>query len=266
MPSSPENHTTTSRDGTEIGYLIQGTGPALVITHGSVSTISQWLPTIDELSKKFTCYIYDRRGRGTSGDNEDYSFDAEVADLQAMLEVVGPGARQLAHSYGALVALQHALAHGIETRLMLFEPPLNLDRLVAGESLPTYREAIAAGENEKALQLALVNMVDVPEPAVKEIMQTPLWPQLVDLAPTWTREFEEIDSLGFDHSSYTKLPAGKLHFLVGGNTTPMLAASTRKFREMLPGASVTDMEGLDHFGHVSAPTELAAHVVDAARL
>ena len=32
---------TTSADGTTIGYFRQGTGPGLVITHGSVSTSEQ---------------------------------------------------------------------------------------------------------------------------------------------------------------------------------------------------------------------------------
>lgn len=256
---------TASDDGTEIGYTVRGEGPPLVITHGSVSTIPQWEPVIEELSKTFTCYIYDRRGRGFSADSQHYSMDKEVADLQAVLEVAGPGALQLAHSYGALIALHHALKHGVDTRLILFEPPLNLERLVAGETLETYREAIAAGDNDRAMRVALENMVDVPAEAVKEISQSPLWPQLVELAPTWTREFEVIDGLGFDHSRFADLPAEKVHLLVGSQTTPMLAAATRKLKELLPVAGVTDMEGLDHFSHATAPTELAAHVVDAAQ-
>lgn len=255
---------TTSADGTEIGYVARGDGPTLVITHGSVSTISQWGPIVDELAKTFTCYVYDRRGRGSSDDNQDYSMDTEVADLHAVLEAAGPGALQLAHSYGALVALHHALKHGVDTRLILFEPPLNLDRLVAGEALETYRAAIDDGDNDRAMRVALEDMVEVPAEVVEGIAQSPLWPQLIELAPTWTREFEVIDGLGFDHIHFADLPAGKLRLLVGAETTPLLAASTRALKKVLPDAGVTDMPGLDHFSHVTAPTELAAHVVDAA--
>lgn len=264
MASDPTIQHTTSSDGTKIGYTVQGEGPALVITHGSVSTISQWEPVVEELAKTFTCYVYDRRGRGSSDDNQSYSMDTEVADLHAMLEVAGTGALQLAHSYGALVALHHALKHGVVNRLILFEPPLNLDRLVAGEALETYRSAISTGDNNHAMRVALENMVDVPAGVVEGISQSPLWPQLIELAPTWTREFEVIDGLGFDHSRFAELPAEKLHFLVGSETTPLLASSTRALKKLLPAAGVTDMPGLEHFSHVTAPTELAAHVVDAA--
>ncbi|MGP6173782.1 alpha/beta fold hydrolase [Corynebacterium sp. A21] len=253
-----------SADGTEIGYLVQGVGPALVIVHGSVGDIAQWQSTVDELAKTFTVYIYDRRGRGSSGDNEDYSFTKESEDLRAILKVACPGARVLAHSYGALCALIDAMHNDVDNELILFEPPLNLDKLVAGPELPRYREAIAAGDNDTAMRIALLNMVDLPAEAVEAISQSPLWPQLLELAPTWTREFERIDALGFDHRRYRTLPGAKVHFLVGSNTTPMLKAATRFLSGHIEGAGLTTMPGLDHFSHVTAPVEFAAHVAKAA--
>lgn len=255
---------TTSEDGTAIGYLVQGIGPALVIVHGSVGDISQWQPAVDELAKTFTVYIYDRRGRGVSGEGEHYSFTEESQDLRAILKIACPGARILAHSYGALCALIDAVGHGVDNELILFEPPLNMDRLVAGISLIRYRDAIAAGDKDKAMRIALLDMVDLPAETVETIAQSPLWPQLLELAPTWTREFERIDALGFDHRRYRTLPGEKLHFLVGSNTTPMLKASTRFLSRHIGGASLTTMPGLDHFSHATAPVEFAAYVAKAA--
>ncbi|QGU06603.1 Haloacetate dehalogenase H-1 [Corynebacterium occultum] len=264
MTFTPKIEHTTSPDGTQIAYQVQGVGPALVVVTGSVGNMEQWQDCARELAKYFTVYLYDRRGRGNSGDHPEYSIATEVEDLQAILKVACPGARVLAHSYGALCALQHALTHGIQAELFLFEPPLNLDRLVAGEYLVDYRAAIEAGDHDRAMRIAMIGMVDLPAEAVEQIAQSPLWPQLVSLAPTWTREFEQIDALGFDHRRYRTLPGEKMHFLVGTKTTPMLQRSTKLLTELLPEAELSEMRGLNHFSHVTSPVEVASYVAQAA--
>jgi hypothetical protein len=94
---------TTSADGTTIGYLRRGTGPALVITHGSVSTSEQWLPATEHLAQHFTCYVHDRRGRGRSGDATAYDLSTEVADIAALMAVAGP-----AHTCSAIPTARSA--------------------------------------------------------------------------------------------------------------------------------------------------------------
>lgn len=81
--------TTTSADGTTIGYLRRGRGPALVITHGSVATSEQWIPATEHLAEHFTCYVHDRRARGRSGDTTSYQLSTEVADIAAMMALAG---------------------------------------------------------------------------------------------------------------------------------------------------------------------------------
>ena len=41
MSNGITHETTTSADGTSVGYLRRGSGPALVITYGSVATSEQ---------------------------------------------------------------------------------------------------------------------------------------------------------------------------------------------------------------------------------
>ena len=149
---------TTSADGTTIGYLRRGTGPALVITHGSVSASEQWLPATEHLAQHFTCYVHDRRGRGRSGDATAYDLSTEVADIAALMAVAGPGAHLLGHSYGALCALAYAETHALDGTLLLFEPPLAVDGPVAGAALAAYRDLVAAGDLEGAFEFALAQL------------------------------------------------------------------------------------------------------------
>src|SRR5436190_483980 len=118
MTHQPVHATTESADGTTIGFYRRGTGPALVITHGSISS--------GELV----------------ADTRPYDLAAEVADIAAVMAVAGPGAHLLGHSYGALCTLAHAQTHGIEGTLVVYEPPLAVDGPVAGDELARYRELV----------------------------------------------------------------------------------------------------------------------------
>ncbi len=102
----------TSDDGTVIGVERFGTGPALVVVHGSTADRSRWAPVRDALGESYTVYAMDRRGRGSSLDEAaDYALDREVEDVRAVLDLVGGPAYYLGHSYGALVGIQ-VLASG----------------------------------------------------------------------------------------------------------------------------------------------------------
>lgn len=251
--------TTTSADGTAIGYLRRGVGPALIITHGSVATLEQWIPATDHLAEHFTCFVHDRRGRGRSGDAAEYALSTEVADIVAMREVAGPGTHLLGHSYGALCALAHTETHPLDGSLVLFEPPLAVDGPVAGPGLATYRELIDADDLDAAFEFALINFVRVPPEAVPEIRRTPLWDMCMPLAPTWVRELDQIDALGDDLAHYAVITA-PTHLIAGTATTPFLLESARSLVDVMQTASITELPGLDHFAHLVDPVGFAGTV------
>ena len=55
-----------SRDGTRIGYLRVGRGPAVVLLHGSSESARSHTQLAVALADAFTIYLPDRRGRGLS--------------------------------------------------------------------------------------------------------------------------------------------------------------------------------------------------------
>ena len=79
-----------SADGTRIGYRRLGSGPAVVMVHGSVSTHTDWMPAARLLSDRFTCFAMDRRGRRGSGfGHGPYSIEREYEDVCAVLDAAG---------------------------------------------------------------------------------------------------------------------------------------------------------------------------------
>jgi pimeloyl-ACP methyl ester carboxylesterase len=92
-----------SRDGTRIAFERIGAGPALILVDGALcSRRFGPMPKLAPLlAQKFSVYIYDRRGRGESGDVKPYSPEREVEDLGALLKQAGGTAFVAGLSSGA---------------------------------------------------------------------------------------------------------------------------------------------------------------------
>ncbi len=117
-----------SKDGTRIGYLRVGQGPAVVLLHGSNESARSHTRLALALADAFTVYLPDRRGRGLSGPHRpDHSIRTEVEDLQAVLTESG-AQRVFGVSIGALIALQAARTQPAIRKIAAYEPALLMDR------------------------------------------------------------------------------------------------------------------------------------------
>ena len=114
----------TSRDGTRIACRRLGSGPAVVIVHGSMSTSENQMELAEQLAESFTVYAYDRRGFGASGPCSDGDgLAADVEDLGAVLSASG-SSRVFGVSAGAVITLKAALEFPGISRLAVYEPLL----------------------------------------------------------------------------------------------------------------------------------------------
>lgn len=147
--------TTTSRDGTTIGYKQHGEGPGLVVLHGAMSSAHNHEQLSEALSSTFTVTVPDRRGRGLSGESgPEHGLRQEVEDLQAVMAATG------AHdvfgvSSGGLIALQAALSLPDVRRVAVYEPPLLADPAWAGALLAQLERELDAGDVAAALVTAM---------------------------------------------------------------------------------------------------------------
>ena len=102
-------HTVISHDGTKIGYRQLGSGPGLVLVHGSMASSQSFMTLATILSDNFTVYIMDRRGRGLSGSfGDNYCIQREIEDLDAIFKKTGAN-YIFGLSSGALIAIEAAL-------------------------------------------------------------------------------------------------------------------------------------------------------------
>lgn len=244
-------------DGTTIGYRRAGQGWPLVITHGSICTGEQWIPVLEDLAADFEVFVYDRRGRGISGDAAEYSLATEAADIAAMLELAGPGAALLGHSYGAICTLE-AIRTGAEVSAHIaYEPPLPVHGPTAGEYLAPYTELVAEGDLDGAMRLACDRFLRISEAEKEGVAASPLWPGFVELTPTWTRELEQID-LSVEHLDEYAASSPRTLLLVGTDSPGHLRDDSTFLEERLPDATRVDLEGQNHFAHVMDPKGVAS--------
>lgn len=108
----------TSKDGTRIATATMGRGPTVVraahwLTHVSRDPESPiWRHWISELSSKNRLVRYDLRGCGLSErDVSNISFEAWLADLEAVTEGIDEPFTLVGMSQGAALSIAYALRH-----------------------------------------------------------------------------------------------------------------------------------------------------------
>jgi len=89
-----------------------GNAITAVLLHGLGVPQRSWDRVAPLLAPHLRVVTYDQRGHGASAAADDYSLDAFLADLQAVLDTLALQQPLLVgHSFGGLLAVDHAAAH-----------------------------------------------------------------------------------------------------------------------------------------------------------
>jgi pimeloyl-ACP methyl ester carboxylesterase len=171
----------TSADGTTIGYLRVGTGPAAVLLHGGNESARSHSQLALALADAFTVFLPDRRGRGRSGPHRaGHGLRTEVEDLTAVVAQAG-AELVFGVSTGALIALSAARAGSGIRRVAAYEPALLLTDVSRYTGwLGRFDRELAAGKVAAGLITSLHGL-DLAPPAFK-LMPRPLAEALTNAA------------------------------------------------------------------------------------
>lgn len=243
-----------SKDGTEIAYETNGSGPALIIVEGAMGYrglgFNQKL--VELLAPHFTVYTYDRRGRGESTNSKPFAVQREVEDIDALIEAARGSAYVYGISSGAALALEAAIQLGDKIRkLALYEAPYNSDpasRQAWWDYRRNIKEAIASNRRSDAV-VYFMKFVGTPEDMVNGMQQAPMWPMFEAVAPTL-----EYDAavLGDDRTVPTdRATMVKSQTIVmdgGANLMilPFMRASATALAKSIPHAEHRTLEGQMH--------------------
>ncbi|MEM9716593.1 MAG: alpha/beta hydrolase [Pseudomonadota bacterium] len=101
--------------GHRIHYVMEGSGPTIVLLHGAGGNLRDWtFSLVDQLKSDFTVIAFDRPGHGYTDvlDPEGETLAQQADLLAAALKLLGhPQAIILGYSFGGALALSWALNH-----------------------------------------------------------------------------------------------------------------------------------------------------------
>jgi pimeloyl-ACP methyl ester carboxylesterase len=249
--------------GTPVVYQDYGDGPSVVIVHGLNSYAHDWRAVAKVLeSAGHRVLVPYRRGRAPSGPLGDgYSLATEVADLSALLDVAGPGATLVGHSFGGLIALLTARSRPDIGTLVLYEPPVPGYHRVPAETLAAMGAALLAGDRDTALAIMITEVDGDPPERVTTLRASPEWTILAKGLPTVHTELTAFRATPTpDLAGYPVVPTT---VLLGEVTEPRFGRDARAVLAGLPHARLVMLPGHGHIAH-SADPELLASLIRKA--
>lgn len=189
--SAPTKGYVLSRDGTQIAYDRQGSGPTVLLVGGGLTDRSENAPLAMELAKHFTVYNYDRRGRGESSDTLPYAVEREFEDIEALIARGGGSALLYGVSSGGALALEAAAAGlGGIGKLGVYEVPYNMAEdwpQQWGHYANHLKAVLADGRRGDALEL-FMRLTGSSDEEIVGARQSPFWTEAEAFAPTLASE------------------------------------------------------------------------------
>jgi pimeloyl-ACP methyl ester carboxylesterase len=253
--------TVDDADGVRIGLMTAGSGKALLLVHGGMGSIDSWASVWGTLAARFRVTAMDRRGRGSSGDGDDYSLDREYADAAAVAEMLadeqGGPVDVIGHSFGATCVLGAAARGARFRRVVLYEPA---GPQTAGNQWPERLTAmIADGQVGRAVFTFLTEIIGLTRVQVEALRDAPGGRDVLPIAvATLPREAWALAA-----ADLTAEAAGvrqPVLLLLGTASPPWAAQITAQLAAALPSATVTELAGVGHQALDAAPDLLAATV------
>ena len=239
-------NTVTSPDGTVLAYDRLGGGrPVVLLPGGSVDRMSN-AGLAAELSKDFTVYNLDRRGRGDSTDTLPYAVAREIEDITAVIEAAGGSAHLYGSSSGAALALEAAAAGAPVGKLALWEPPYFIEpRPELADTARVFHDLVAAGKRDEAAEYFMGTVVGMPPEFVAGASQAPWWAGQIKIAHTLEYDATIMGTYGVpvERAESVQVPT---IIVDGGASFPFMRETADRLAELIPDAQRATLEGQSH--------------------
>jgi pimeloyl-ACP methyl ester carboxylesterase len=249
-----------SRDGTPIACWRRGSGPPLLLVHGSGEDHTRWRAIGAALARRCTVFAMDRRGHGASGDGDVHSLEAEADDIASVLGLAGAPAHLVGHSFGALCCLEAAAAGAAVRTLVLHEPCLSRPGSPVPSALSRRLDALLeAGEREAVVAAFFQDVVRAPGHRFGLLRSLPVYATLVASAHTLARELRATERHRFDPDRLRGQRVPVLLLIGRGLESPFLVEAVCQIGAALPSMRLEVLPADQHLGLDLVP----GRVVDA---
>ena len=246
-----------TRDGGELACWVSGSGPPLLLIHGSISDRTIWEPTRPRLEDRFTVYVLNRRGREGSTPLESVDLEREFREVAAVVDAIGGPVHVLGHSFGAHCALGAALHTNRIRSLVLFEPPAPDPRIApVAEQI---QAMLDEGRTQEALEAFLAGGPGEPPENVERLKRSPLWSTMLALTPTVPLDLNALACHLFDAERFRSIDCPVL-YLLGTRSPAHFREISDALAPILADFRLASLPDQQHFANVLAPELFAGEV------
>lgn len=242
-----------------------GHGPPLLILHGLLGSLDNWMPHAQMLATQFQVFLLDLRNHGRSPHADEFSYDLMAADLATFIteQRLGP-VHLLGHSMGGKVAMRFAQLHPALTQKLIVAD------MAPREYPPRYAEILATMHALDLRQFQQRTEVDAALAAVapdKNIRQFLLknigrddagrmrWKPNV---PAIRANYHEVRAALPLEQTFT----GPALFVRGGQSDYIRAADLELIQKLFPAAKFATIPGTGHWLHAEAPERFIQIISD----
>jgi pimeloyl-ACP methyl ester carboxylesterase len=240
-------NTVTSKDGTKLVVDVSGSGPAIVLVSGGSVDRGANAGLAEVLSSDFTVHNYDRRGRGDSGDTLPYAVEREIEDIEAVIAAAGGSASLYGSSSGAGLAFEAAAAGAPVDKLVLWEPPYNLDPAgrPPADAVEQLDRMVAEGRRGDAATYFMVDMVRMPADFAAFAKTQPWWPAQEAIAHTLAYDARVMKGYAVPIETAATIAVPTL-ILTGGASFPFFKPTAEALVAAMPDARTAELPDQQH--------------------
>ncbi|MFF4028115.1 alpha/beta fold hydrolase [Nocardia elegans] len=250
-----------SKDGTRIAYTRYGSGAMVVLVDGGLAA-QDFGPNkslAEALSRRYTVYTYDRRGRGGSGDTLPFDVEREFEDLDAVANLAGESVALYGISSGGGLILDYLRTGRSARKVALYEVPFVVDDDTRPPAPDDYVEHVnsllAQGKNGEVVKYFMRYVVHLPALLVAAFPIFPGWSHLKSVAPTVAYDLHYMVPFQWGR----KLPADRwtnlgapVAVIAGSKSPAWMRNANAALAQAIPGSNHQVLPGQTHLVKAAA--------------
>jgi pimeloyl-ACP methyl ester carboxylesterase len=256
-------------NGADLYYEERGSGPPLLLVHGTGTYADIWSPVLDGLAREYRVIAYDRRGFARSSPSPGGGFAEHARDAAALLDALGASpATVVGWSGGGVIALDLAASFpDCVAALVLAEPAVHLTThprraALAMEARLGFHRYVRRDPAAAALTMYRWasgyktggNTFDGLPEAWRE--------QMLANAPVTLREMDQMIR-PYPTRAAIRSIACPVTVIEGDLSDPAFAPATALVMRLLPQARKVSLPGAAHMLHIDQPESWVELVTQA---
>lgn len=238
-----------------------GEGLPLVILHGLLGSLDNWVPVAQKLAAHFRVVLPDLRNHGRSPHAAEFGYDVMADDVGRFLSDQSiHAAHLLGHSMGAKVAMRFAQLHPKAVQRLVVVDMSPREYPPRYDTLLDAMHALEVGRFQRRDEVDLILKATVPDKSVRQFLLKNLgrdgagrlfWkPNLAAIRSNYANVRSALPSaIGFD---------GPTLFIRGEASDYVTDEDLPAIRALFPKAILETISVAGHWVHADAPEQLIA--------